>query len=137
MKRPWPHWLPAAVRLLSFFFIACLTTDIAAIAPPVSVIPDEVYHYQELTGDTAKAVEWRLRKGDRFTLTYSCPREQYVTVTDSNYDTRSWKVFTADGATDFTARHDGRTIVVRGRFKGTPVEKVLDIDNIFCSPPAP
>ena len=117
------------MRWAGFLFVVCLTSEIAATATPVSVIPDEVYHYREVTGNTVKAVEWRLRKGDLLTLTTRSRREQYVTVTDSNYDTRRWKASTADGVTDFTAKRDGRTIVVSGRFKGEPVKKVLAIDN--------
>ena len=43
---------------------------------PVCASHDEVYHYQEVTGTSIKAVEWRLKKGGQYTLTYTSTGEK-------------------------------------------------------------
>lgn len=102
-------------------------TDAAAsvFAPNIS---DEVHYYREVTGESVKAVVWQLSKGATFVLSYSSPVERHVTTTGPDYATRRWQVVTDNGQTDFAAERIGQTIVVRGLFKGKPVDKRLDID---------
>ncbi|GAB6905956.1 conserved hypothetical protein [Desulfosarcina cetonica] len=90
---------------------------------------EEVYHYREVTGKSVKTAEWRLRKAEGFTLTYTSPTQRHVTTTGPDYATRRWTVTADSGQTDFTAERIGRTIHLHGRFKGQAVDKDLAIDD--------
>lgn len=92
--------------------------------------PTEIYHYREITGKSVKRVQWQLeRRGQDYALTYSAPGEQYVTITGPDYRTRSWSVSDANQKTTLTAEREGRTIVVRGRLQGRPVDRTIAIDD--------
>jgi hypothetical protein len=90
---------------------------------------EEVYHYKEVTGDSVTEVAWRLRKGATYVLTYTSPAEQHVTTTGHDYDTRRWQLTVENGQTNFLAERTGQTILVRGTFKGTPIDKRLEVDE--------
>lgn len=112
------------------FLLAVLTGSLNADGS--KVMPDsqdEIYHYQEITGDFSKDITWQLRKSDDFILSYSSPDEHYVTTTDLNYNTLSWKVIDETKSTDFIAERVGKTIKITGVFNGLPVKKSLEIDN--------
>jgi len=100
------------------------------LAPLYAMDPSaEVYHYMEMTGNSVRTVAWQLSKGKNFVLTYSSPNERHVTTTDPTYDTRRWQVAAENGKTIFSAERIGQSIIVRGIFKGEPVDKRLDIDR--------
>ncbi len=108
---------------------ACLCVG-SGLSPFAAMDPsEEVYHYKEATGNSVKAVAWRLNKGKNFVITYSSQIERHVTTTDPTYDTRSWQVTAENGQTNFSAERIGQTILVRGTFKGTPIDKLLEIDE--------
>jgi hypothetical protein len=90
---------------------------------------EEVYHYKEVTGDSVKEVAWRLRKGETYVLTYTSPAEQHVTTTGHDYDTRRWQVTVENEHTHFSAERIDQSIIIRGVFKGEPVDKQLAIDE--------
>ena len=90
---------------------------------------EEVYHYQEVTGESVKEVAWQICKGATYILTYASPAERHVTTTGPDYDTRRWQVTADNGRTYFSAERTGRAILVRGTFKGEPVDKRLEIDE--------
>jgi hypothetical protein len=90
---------------------------------------EEVYHYQEVTGESVKEVAWQLCKGATYILTYASPVERHVTTTGPDYDTRRWQVTADNGRTYFSAERTGRAILVRGTLKGEPVDKRLEIDE--------
>lgn len=89
----------------------------------------ECYYYQEKTGDFEKNITWKLTKDDRYTLTYSSESDQYITVTDTNFDTLSWQVTEEASETDFHAVRFDNEIIISGTFKGNPVNKTLKIDT--------
>lgn len=130
MQRPPTHQSKALTRSLVLSSIICLVTAIPLPAlQPACASQDEVYRYREVTGTLVKNVEWHLHKEDRYTLTYSAAGEKFVTITDREYNTRRWRVITADGETNLTAVRTGNTLSVSGRFKGKPVNRHLDIDD--------
>ena len=116
------HWL---LRLLAIYL--AITVTIAGF--PVYASHDEVYHYREENGDTIKDVQWHLTKDDHYTLTCSSPDATFITVTDSNYNTRRWQMTSTGGDTQLVAERTGQTIAIRGRFEGHAVDKILTIDD--------
>jgi hypothetical protein len=119
---------PVAHRLV--WLLAVSLTIVSPIAGRlVYASQDEVYRYRESNGDTIKNVQWRLTKGDRYTLICSSPDAEHITVTDGKYNTRRWQMDSADGETQLVAERVGQTIVMRGRFEGKAVDKVLPTDD--------
>ncbi|WP_419661130.1 hypothetical protein [Desulfosarcina variabilis] len=116
-------------RRLLWVLAVCLTIVSPIAGHVVYASQDEVYRYRENNGDTVKNVQWRLTKGDHYTLTCSSPEAEHITVTDGNYITRHWQMSSNDGETQLIAERTGRTIVIRGRFEGKAVDKVLAIDD--------
>ena len=90
---------------------------------------EEVYHYKEVTGDSVKEVAWRLGKGATYVLTYTSPAERHVTTTGHDYDTRRWQVTVENEHTHFSAERIDQSIIIRGIFKGEPVDKRIAIDE--------
>ncbi|MFO7714527.1 hypothetical protein [Desulfosarcina sp.] len=121
--RTWSHggWM---VCLVGALFCAAAATSVAA-----PEMPEEIHFYREVTGESVKEVSWRLRKGALLVLTYSSPVERHVTTTGPDYDTRHWQVVAENGQTDLSAERMNHTIVVHGRFEGSPVDKRLEIDD--------
>lgn len=115
-------------RVMCLVLICSWTTAIAG-TPFVSTLPEEAHLYTEANGTSVKQVEWQLKKDNLFVLTYSSSLERHVTTTGLDYDTRRWQVVLENEATNFTAERIGRTINVRGMFKGIPVDKRLKIDE--------
>jgi hypothetical protein len=89
----------------------------------------ETYHYREVTGATVKVASWQLVKGDTWILTYSTPTARHITTTGPDYDTIDWRLTDDDGLSDLYAERRGDVIAVRGRFRGQPVAKRLEIDD--------
>jgi hypothetical protein len=115
-------WAPI---LLAVFILA----PVAAAAPAIPVIDEEIHYYREVTGTSAEEVSWRLTRGDTLVLTYKSPTERHVTTTGRGYRTRCWQVTEANAGTDFIAERKNDTIVIEGTFKGEPLDKILDIDD--------
>jgi hypothetical protein len=90
---------------------------------------DEFYHFRKVTGEYIENTSWHLRKGDSLVLTYSSPGEHHVTMTSMRYDTIRWTVLNKDEQTDLMAQRYDDIIVIKGRFKGQPIEKTLTIDS--------
>jgi len=100
----------------------------SASSPPTAW-SDETYHYHEVTGERVKAVTWRLRTADRTVLTYTSPGECHTTEIGQGYETIGWSVEKEPGRTRLSARRRGERILLSGRHKGRPVDKVLEIDG--------
>jgi hypothetical protein len=129
MKRTRTYRLAEVILCMPLLLTVCLGTDFAAAAPSGTMTREEVHYYREVVGTAVRNVQWRLRKGEHLTLTYTSPIEKNVTTTDREYETLSWHVIRDNGRTDFLARRDGDTIVVHGRFKGAPLDRTLNIDE--------
>jgi hypothetical protein len=121
--------LPGHTRWMTCFLSALFWAASVVALPATLTVPDEVYHYREETGASVKDVVWRLSKDEAFTLTYDSLVERHVTTTGPDYDTRGWQVTADGGQTRFSAERVGRTIFVRGTFRGAPVDKRLEIDQ--------
>ncbi|MBR9986627.1 MAG: hypothetical protein KFF68_12010 [Desulfosarcina sp.] len=129
MDRERSHRLSAHVQWMACLSVALFWSVVACGALSASPLSDEVYFYREKTGDSVKEVTWRLTKGATYILTYTSPVERHVTTTGTDYDTRRWQVTAENGKTLFSAERIGQSIVVRGMFKGEPVDKQLAIDE--------
>ena len=90
---------------------------------------DEFYHFRKVTGEYVEDINWSLRKGDNFVLTYSSPGEHHVTMTGMHYDTIRWTVFNKDEQTDLMAQRHEDIIVLKGRYKGQTINKTLEINS--------
>jgi hypothetical protein len=120
------------------FSVLVNTLRLLAILLGVSVLPctsasgdtsENVFFYKEYKGADVKRIEWRLKKGDGYTLSCKSSGEHHITTVGSDYDTSRWQVFAHDNRTKFVAQRDQNTIVVRGLFKGKPLEKTIHIDH--------
>jgi hypothetical protein len=129
MKRSWIFRQNNSLPWKCLLLTALLVVGVQDAGFPVSPSCDELHYYQKVTGTVVNEVEWRLTKGDFYQLDCIMPDERHVTVTDGDYDTRSWKMTSSDGKTELVAERIDRTIIIRGRFEGEPVDKVLDIDD--------
>jgi hypothetical protein len=128
MKNQRKHHAPAPMGWIAFLVSAWLCSQ-ASASPPAAQFMEERYHYQEVTGGAVKEVTWALGKGEHSTLTYTSPDERHTTTVGPGYDTLCWQVITENGKTHFTAERIGQSILVRGTFKGEPVDKRLEIDE--------
>lgn len=122
---------PLCVRVyrVAYLMAVCLWTTGTVASSSMQVLPEEVYHYREVTGEAVKDVVWRLRKDSLFVLTYASPVERHVTTTGPDYDTRRWQVVVENEQTDFMAERIDQVIRVQGIFKGEQVDKRLKIDK--------
>ena len=123
-------YLPRRCRLwiffLSLFIIGpwVISTVLASHDGP----DDETYYYRNVTGDTVLKIKWELTKTDVLTLNYQTEVSQDVIITGPDFDTRSWQVIDEMEGTCLQAKRVEQTIVVKGRYRGNPVDKSLAID---------
>ena len=115
------------IVLLSLFLIIW-PWGVSALVSGHDGLCDETYYYRNITGDTASKIKWELKKTDVFTLNYQTATSQDVIITGPDFDTRSWQVINKMEDTCLLAKRVGQTIVMKGRYRGNPIDKTLTVD---------
>lgn len=112
-------------------FILCLAlAGLSLTFAPTSSYALETHRYLEHSGDESHYFDWILSGSkDCLELRAVASFEEHRTIMDKDLATRQWSLSNPKEKTALDARREGDYIVLKGLFKGDPLDKRLDIDE--------
>jgi len=129
--------MPSTTKSLNHLFgcpvasllLCCLITLGVSCAADTQAAETESYRYLQQSGKTEEHFDWILQQQEEPLLRAIGPVEEHQTLMDSAMATRRWELNIPQSETCVEARREGNSILLRGRWRGKPLDRTLDIDE--------